>query len=59
VIGSVSVKRRRSQRIFDAHSILAKTHKKESASNEDFLVDAQFHMALRQVDAVISHSRRR
>jgi len=33
--------------------------KKESASNEDFLVDAQFHTALCQVDAVIAHSRRR
>jgi len=37
------------------HKILAKAHKNESASNEDFLVDAQFHMALR-VDAVIAQS---
>ena len=55
-MGKVSVKRRHS--VFDAN-ILAKTHKKESASNEDFLVDAQFHTALCQVEAVIAHSRRR
>ena len=42
------------------HKILVKTHKKkDSASSDakDFPVDAQFHMAVRQVDAVIAYSR--
>jgi len=38
-----------------------RTKKKDSASSDakDFPVDAQFHMAVRQVDAVIAYSRRR
>jgi len=40
------------------HKILVKTHKKErlhaSSDAKDFPVDAQFHMAVRQVDAVIA-----
>jgi len=35
------------------HKILVKTHKKE-CDGKDFPVDAQFHVAVRQVDAVIA-----
>jgi len=57
---SVSVKRRHS--VFDAQNFGQNAQKKkDSASSDakDFPVDAQFHMAVRQVDAVIAYSRRR
>jgi len=52
---SVSVKRRHS--VFDAQNFGQNAQKKkDSASSDakDFPVDEQFHMAVRQVDAVIA-----
>ena len=52
---SVSVKRRHS--VFDAQNFGQNAQKKkDSASSDakDFPVDAQFHMAVRQVDEVIA-----
>ena len=53
---SVSVKRRHS--VFDTQNFGQNAQKKkDSASSDakDFPVDAQFHMAVRQVDALQSH----
>ena len=51
---SVSVKRRHS--VFDAENFGQNAQKRDSASSDakDFPVDAQFHMVVRQVDAVIA-----
>jgi len=55
VVASVSVKRRHS--VFDAQNFGQNAQKKKdsaSSDEKDFPVDAQFHMAVRQVDAVIA-----